>query len=337
MMVCEPDYGKSVCKGAGMNSGRDNMLSRVKWMVIYLGAVVLIAILVLLVFSTNVFQAEIPQLAWFLGGVVLLVTIIFVLARVMRILEAIEENGTKLERIAEALNKNRAILSQIEQSVRLSEAAKAIAFRDADQQSLREVVFDEAAYQVIGEVSKRPGYEHLGEQLREEVDAYRDAGEQQRIKQLAGQIEQFFEQHQWVKAAAEIDKLTKTYPKSEDVKALRQKLIEKKEERKKVLLTAWDDAVQRGATDRSIEILRELDMYLAPNEALALQEAARDVFKSKLHNLGVQFSLAVSGQRWAKAVEIGQQIVRDFPNSKMAGEIRQKIGVLKEKASPQAG
>jgi hypothetical protein len=313
-------------------------------MVIYLGAVVLIAILVLLVFSTNVFQTEIPQLAWFLGGLVLLVTIIFVLARVMRILEAVEENGTKLERIAEALKKNGAILSQIEQSVRLSEAAKAIAFRDADQQSLREVVFDklkqqdfEAAYQVIGEVSKRPGYEHLGEQLREEVDAYRDAGEQQRIKQLAGQIEQFFEQHQWVKAAAEIDKLTKTYPKSEDVKALRQKLIEKKEERKKVLLTAWDDAVQRGATDRSIEILRELDMYLAPNEALALQEAARDVFKSKLHNLGVQFSLAVSGQRWAKAVEIGQQIVRDFPNSRMAGEIRQKIGVLKEKASPQAG
>ena len=39
-----------------------------------------------------------------------------------------------------------------------------------------------------------------------------------------------------------------------------------------------------------------------------MQEAARDVFKNKLHGLGVQFSLAVSGRQWDRAIETGRQI-----------------------------
>ena len=127
-----------------------------------------------------------------------------------------------------------------------------------------------------------------------------------------------------------IEKLASEEPEKDMVKILRQKMLEKKEERKKILLNAWDDAVKRQATDRSLEILRELDSYLTPNEGLALQEAARDIFRSKLHTLGVQFSLAVSERQWSRALETGKQIIRDFPNSRMAGEIREKIDVLKQ-------
>jgi hypothetical protein len=116
---------------------------------------------------------------------------------------------------------------------------------------------------------------------------------------------------------------------------LRRKLLIKREERKKVLLNAWDDAVNRRATDRSLEILKELDLYLTPQEAVTLQEAARDVFKDKLHNLGVQFSLAISGEQWDKALEIGRQIIHDFPNSRMSEEIREKMDVLKQKVELQ--
>jgi hypothetical protein len=61
-----------------------------------------------------------------------------------------------------------------------------------------------------------------------------------------------------------------------------------------------------------------------------LQEAARDVFRTKLHNLGVQFSLAVSEKQWDRAFQIGGQIMRDFPNSKMAEEIREKWDILQQ-------
>jgi hypothetical protein len=119
------------------------------------------------------------------------------------------------------------------------------------------------------------------------------------------------------------------------MKTLRQRLVERKEERKRILLAAWDDAVTQQETDRSLEILRELDMYLTPNEALALQEAAKDVFRTKLHNLGVQFALAVSDKHWNSALEIGQQIVKDFPNSRMSVEIREKLHVLRQNVEVQ--
>ena len=76
-------------------------------------------------------------------------------------------------------------------------------------------------------------------------------------------------------------------------------------------------------------------MYLTPNEGLALQEAAKDVFKTKLHNMGVKFSVAVTEKQWVTALDVGEQIVGDFPNSRMAEEIRAKLDVLKQNVQMQ--
>ena len=77
-------------------------------------------------------------------------------------------------------------------------------------------------------------------------------------------------------------------------------------------------------------------MYLTPSEGLALQEAARDVFRTKLHNLGVQFSIAVTERQWTTALDVGQQIIEDFPNSRMAEEIREKLDVLRQNVQMQS-
>ena len=116
---------------------------------------------------------------------------------------------------------------------------------------------------------------------------------------------------------------------------MRQALLDKKQGRKRILLAAWDDAIQNQETDRSLDILKELDQYLTPNEGLALQEAARDVFRNKLHNLGVQFAIAVTEKRWVDALDVGQNIITDFPNSKMSEEIRAKLDVLKQNVQVQ--
>jgi hypothetical protein len=167
------------------------------------------------------------------------------------------------------------------------------------------------------------------------VDEYRNATQDERIDKAIAQVEKLFDGCQWVKASLQIESLIRANPDSEKMKTLRQRLVERKEERKRILLAAWDDAVTQQETDRSLEILRELDMYLTPNEALALQEAAKDVFRTKLHNLGVQFALAVSDKHWNSALEIGQQIVKDFPNSRMSVEIREKLGVLRQNVQVQ--
>ena len=317
--------------------------SRWKVLVLYVTLVAIFMVAVFLTFFTNIFRTSkagaIPQLVWFLVASLFLVAVILILSKAVRILDALEENSAKLERIAEALEKNRSILARIDQGVRLSETAKSIVSRAANQQYLRQAVFArlqqqdfESAYEIIDEIAQRPEYKEFAEQLRAEADKRRDGIDTAGIKQAIADIEKLFESYQWTKAGAQIESLIKACPESEEAKAMRQKLVDKKEERKRILLTAWDDAVRRQATDRSLEILRELDQYLTSSEGLALQEAAKDVFKTKLHNLGVQFSLAVSGKGWARALQVGREIARDFPNSKIAGEIRKKLNILEQKA-----
>ena len=168
------------------------------------------------------------------------------------------------------------------------------------------------------------------------MEKYHAANNQGRMNQVVAHIGKLLDDCQWVRASAQIEGLIKAYPDFEQAKSMRQKLLDKKQERKKILLAAWDDAVRQQETDRSLEILKELDLYLTPNEGLALQEAARDAFRTKLHNLGVQFSIAITEKRWTGALGIGQQIITDFPNSRMSEEIRGKLEVLKQNVQMQS-
>jgi hypothetical protein len=328
-----------------MGLGKDRPLWRFQWQFVII-CIALIALVLLAVLAGIFLPPEegdkIKQLVWLLAALALLATVILILSKTFKILNSLSENGAKLEKITETLEKNRSVLTQINQNTRLSEAAKAIAFRDADMQSLRETVFDKlqqqdfnTTYEIIDEIARRLEYKGLAEQLRTQANNYRDATDTERVNQVIAHIEKLFESSQWAKASTQIERLIRDFPKSENAKAMRQKLLDKKEERKKILLNAWDDAIKRQATDRSLEVLRELDLYLTPNEGLALQEAAKDVFRNKLHNLGVQFSLAVSGKQWQKAIEAGEQIIRDFPNSRMAEEIHEKWDILKQKVEQQ--
>ena len=329
-----------------MEPGKDKRLWRYRWHIAGGGGALVVVVLLLVIFGRGPEEAErgtVPQVIWLIGGLALLAAVLAIVLRTFKILDVLEDCGASLERMAEVMEKSAEALAQISQNTRLSETAKTIASREADRQSLREAVLEklhqqefDSTYEIIDEISHSSIYTELAEQLRAEADKYRDATDQERINQVIAHIERLFEDYQWPKASALTERLIKAYPNSEKAKSMRQRLLDKKEERKKELLNAWDDAVKNELTDRSLEILKELDLYLTPNEGLALQEAARDVFRNKLHSLGVQFSLAVTGKQWDKAVEVGEQIINDFPNSKMAEEIREKWDILKQRVAQEA-
>jgi hypothetical protein len=329
-----------------MNSQKDSFGQRFKWHIVVIG--VAVAVVVILTLFTDVFQSAesnlLPQLVLVLGVLVALSALLAMLSRLFKILDALRDNSAKLEAVADALEKISTGLTQINHSTRVSETVKAIAFRDADRQSLREAVFDklqqqefDAAQEIIDEIANRSEYSELAEQLRAQVEQYHTATDQERINQAIEHIERLLDNCHWARAGAQIEGLVKVYPDSEKAKSMRHILFDKKQERKKILLAAWDDAVQQQETDRSLEILKELDLYLTPNEGLALQEAARDIFRTKLHNLGVQFSIAVTEKQWTGALNIGQQIIKDFPNSRMSEEIRGKLDVLEQNVHVPGG
>jgi hypothetical protein len=325
-----------------MDSGKDSQVWQYKWHIAII-VIVVAGALALSVF-TKVLETtdSVRQLLMLLGGLIFLAALLTMLSRVSKIVSTLNENSARMEEASKAMTSIRDGLLQLSHSTRISEAAKAIAFREDDKRSLREAVFErlkqddfEGAYEIVDEIENHSEYRLLAEELRQQVDNYRNATHDERIDQAIAQIQKLFDACQWIKASLQIESLIRANPDSDKLKALRQRLVERKEERKRILLAAWDDAVTRQETDRSLEILRELDMYLTPNEALALQEAAKDVFRTKLHNLGVQFALAVSDKHWSNALEIGQQIVRDFPNSRMSIEIREKLHVLRQNVQMQ--
>ena len=126
------------------------------------------------------------------------------------------------------------------------------------------------------------------------------------------------------------------FPDNERVRNLPQEIETRRQGHKRQLLESWHEAVARHDVDGSIEILRQLDTYLTPKEAEGLQETARGIFREKLNSLGKQFAVSVQEHRWHDALGVGDQIVRDFPNTRIAQEVREKMDVLRKRATEPA-
>jgi hypothetical protein len=252
-------------------------------------------------------------------------------------------NSEKLDNAVEMLSRQNNLLTQVAQASRLSDTAKEIVFRDSEQMELGEAALTRLhqhdfaeADSMIRVMAAHPKYKDLADRLKLMAERYRSATEEGRVNQIIAHIEDLFEQSLWIQAAAQIENLIRTFPFSDKAKTMPTRLQECKDRRKRELLADWDLAVREKNTDRGLEILKELDLYLTPSEALALRESASTVFKTKLHNLGVEFSVAIAEQNWKKALQTGRIITQNFPNSRMAVEIRGKMDILLERAQSTA-
>jgi hypothetical protein len=314
-------------------------LWQLQWHLLFAGLSAVALLLGVLAGVFAVFKSSFLVVLYFAA----VVGVFAIMLLVHEAIKSLKEQRETLEQINNNLAANKTLLEQICQGVKLSEAAKTIAYRDIDRQQLRAGVMEKLHQQdfestdaMIDDIARRGEYKQLVDELKNTADEYRNATDQERVNQVINYIDKLLEQHQWIAANIQIERLIKKYPDSEKAGTLQHKLIEKKEQRKRELLDAWDQAVKKSDTDYSLMILKELDLYLTPSEGLALQEAASEVFKNKLHNLGVQFALAVSDKHWEKALETGQEIIKDFPNSRIADEIRSKRVILRELAKKQS-
>ncbi len=262
-----------------------------------------------------------------------------VLLLMFEAVRSLKTAGEKLDNSTEMMTRQSNLMFQISQGVRLSDTAKEIVFRDGEQMELGEATLNklhqhdfESAEAMIQTMAEQPKYSALALRLKRMAEKYRSATEEGRINQIISHIEELLDQCLWAQAAVQIETLIKTFPYSDKARTMPGRLRERKDQHKRELLADWDQAIRNKDTDRGLEILKELDLYLTPAEALALQESAASVYKTKLHNLGVDFSVAVTEKNWRKAFETGKEIVQGFPNSRMAAEIRSKMDILQERA-----
>ncbi len=225
----------------------------------------------------------------------------------------------------------------------LSDMARAITHRDKERTALRLAINEEtirgdweAAYALVELLESRHGYKNEAARLREEVDESRERARSDQLQEAVERARAFMSKHDWDRARRAMDRLIAAHPDNQEVRGLPATFKQMRGEHKRRLLKAWDEAVQRNEVDRGIAILKELDQFLTPSEAGALEESARGVFRARLQNLAVQFSLAVTDHEWRQALAVGKQIIEEFPNSRMAQEVKERIHLLEMHAEEES-
>lgn len=241
--------------------------------------------------------------------------------------------------VADRLEKHGHDLKTISDNAQLSDMVRAVTHRSRERTAIRLAINEEiirgdweAAYALVELLESRYGYRNEAARIRTELDESRERDSNSKVHDSVEQVRSLMVAHDWDRARRMMDRLLASHAENDEVKALPQSFNKAWNEHKRRLLKEWDQAVQRNEVDRGIAILKELDHYLTPNEAAALQESARGVFRAKLHNLGVQFSLAVSESNWAEALRVGEQIQQEFPNTRMAAEVRDRVHLLAKRA-----
>src|SRR4051812_40525023 len=232
------------------------------------------------------------------------------------------------------------MLNLISEQQLLSDRAKSVAFREKDREALRRAIQEdlarhdfEAAITLADEMERVFGYRGEAERLRQQINERKNENVRRIVNESMGVIERAIRAERWQDAHREADKIVAQFPDNEQVRNIPNEINNRRDQHKQQLRQSLQEAADRKDTDGAIEILKKLDAYLTPAEAETMQELARSVFKMKLENLRTQFSVAVQDHNWPEAIRIGDIIVRDFPNTQMAKEVRDSMENLRQRAT----
>lgn len=234
------------------------------------------------------------------------------------------------------------LLRSINERMQMSELERRMADRQRDRGSLRRSIQEdieagdyEAALRLVDEMADDFGYVEEAEQFRQHIIDARQRQRDQEIDRAVIAVDEMCNRYDWAAANREVERLQRLYGDDARIKALPQRVERARDEHKHDIERQFLRAAEVGDTDSAMKLLKELDMYLTPQEAEAYLETARGVIGQARENTAVRFRLAVSDRDWVEAVKVGEQIIREFPNSQMADEVRGMMDLLRERASGQ--
>lgn len=248
----------------------------------------------------------------------------------------------QLEALGERLADMATLLDSINDRLLVSDMAKRIAYRGKDRQVLRDAIRDDlnkgdfdAAMVMVNQMSETYGYREEAEEFRQKIMQLRETDVSTELARAVRRVDELTAQEAWDQAFAEVARIARMYPDAPRAAELPQRVRQAFENRKHELERAFLRAAERDDVDQAMDLLRDLDRYLTEQEAEPFRETARGVIGKKRDNLGVQFKLAVHDKEWSRAVEVGQQIIREFPNTKMADEVRAMLDMLRRHAADE--
>ncbi len=243
----------------------------------------------------------------------------------------------------ELLKQQLALLEKINEHTLLSDSARHIAYRREERAMLQHAIEEDianedwqAAAVLVAEMRERFGYREEAEEFLARIDRNRADGQNRRITEALDHFQSVLEARDWASAYAEAARIARLFPDSHRTRGLEQRVRQAWESHKKTLEREFLKAAGAGHVEEAMQLLKDLDIFLTPGEAAPLQEVARGVINKARANIGLQFKLAVQDHDWSTAVRVGETIIDEFPNTRMAEEVRERIDVLRARASQAA-
>jgi hypothetical protein len=254
-----------------------------------------------------------------------------------------EERVVIIHTLTDRLQQIAQILTTLSEQQLLSDRAKSVAYREKDRQALRSAIREEmnakdwdAALVLANEMETQFGYKQEAAVLRAEINNNRSEVVAQQIADATAVVEEHVRLERWSQAMREAEQIIQIYPNEERATRLPQEIENRRQGHKRQLLDSWKDSVTRNDIDGSIEILKKVDPYLTPAEAASMQETARGIFRERLNQLRDRFAKAVHDENWSEAVRLGEMIMSEHPNSRLALEVRDTMETLRQRAGKHA-
>lgn len=221
----------------------------------------------------------------------------------------------------------------------LSDDARRVLNRTRERELLRKAILEDIAAEdwdaatiLVKELAERFGYRLDAEEFRQRIEESRRSSLDKRVSESIRNLDALILRAEWEQAAAEAASITRLYPDSPRTEGLRHRVAAARERYKMDLERRFLHAAEDGRNDEAYALLKELDAYLTPEEAEPFTELARGVIGKARDNLGVHFKLACQDRDWRHAADLGERIIREFPNTRMAQEVREILDRVREQA-----
>lgn len=231
------------------------------------------------------------------------------------------------------------VLDEIRDIGMLSDTAKRILFRDREMELLRQTIEEDiergdfnAGLVLCRDLERLFGYTEEAEQLRQRVLLARNSQLAAKIHQEAAIVTGMLAQGRLDEAEEAGQRLHRMYPDSPALHGLQARLRSSRQQMKRDLKSEFLTAAERGDTQTAMAKLRQLDHFLNPDEVADVHTVAAGIIGQHREALSARFKMAVSDHRWDEAVNAGEQIIEDFPNDRMAVEVRGMLPLLRERA-----
>lgn len=282
--------------------------------------------------------------SWVLVGLLGLVVVLSTFPIAVRRQGSTAAGGAKAE---QELHEVRAQLRQLVRAIEslqetmvLSDDARRTLNRSRERELLLRAIQEDinsedwdAAMVLIRELAERFGYRADAEEFRQRVETARFTTMDRRVNESLRGLDGMIARAAWDEAMNEASRIARLFPDSPKVEGLRHRVTAARDRYKLDLERRFLRAAQDDRVDEAMELLKQLDQYLTEAEGEQFREVARGVIGKARDNLGAEFKLCIQDRMWERAADLGGRIIDEFPNSRMAQEVREMIDQIRERAA----